>query len=241
MSAFAAVPAVAAAAAVVTLAVSMPVGRRPVLDGAAPPAARRATTRRRLVGITASSAATLVGFGPAALLGVVATACAAAVARRRRRRRQHERALHAGYPHALDLLALSMRAGFSTAAAARLLAGSGPPALRRAFATMVRRIDRGERVGDAAAALADEIGPVAIPLSRALADAERSGLPLGPVLDRLEDEARQQRRRDAESAARRLPVRLTFPLVLCMLPSFVLLAVAPLLATAFSELRVVDA
>ena len=40
----------------------------------------------------------------------------------------------------------------------------------------------------------------------------------------------------AEEAARRLPVQLLFPLVLCVLPAFVLLAVVPLLLAAVPQL-----
>ncbi len=65
----------------------------------------------------------------------------------------------------------------------------------------------------------------------------RDGLPLAPVLDRLTDEASAGRRRQGEAAARRLPVRLSFPLVACTLPSFVLLAIAPAVLGALSTLR----
>ena len=67
--------------------------------------------------------------------------------------------------------------------------------------------------------------------------AVRDGLPLPPVLDRLTDEATTSRRRQGEAAARRLPVRLSFPLVVCTLPSFVLLAIAPAVLGALSTLR----
>ena len=48
---------------------------------------------------------------------------------------------------------------------------------------------------------------------------------------------RAARRRLGEAAARRLPVRLTFPLVTCTLPAFVLLAIAPAVLGALSTLR----
>ena len=43
----------------------------------------------------------------------------------------------------------------------------------------------------------------------------------------------------AEEAARRVPVKLLFPLVLCVLPAFALLTVAPLLAGAHWSLGLV--
>ena len=74
-------------------------------------------------------------------------------------------------------------------------------------------------------------------LVSALGTAVRDGLPLAPVLDRLTDEANAERRRAGEAAARRLPVRLSFPLVACTLPSFVLLAIAPAVLGALSTVR----
>jgi pilus assembly protein TadC len=81
------------------------------------------------------------------------------------------------------------------------------------------------------------LGQIAQPLADALALADRYGTPLPPVIDRLADEARAQRRRNSEAAARQLPVRLAFPLVGCTLPSFVLLTIVPLMAGALSSLR----
>ena len=67
------------------------------------------------------------------------------------------------------------------------------------------------------------------PLVEALADHDRYGTPLGPVLERVSIDSRLRRRRQAEEAARRLPVTLLFPLVLTTLPAFALLTIAPLL------------
>jgi len=74
------------------------------------------------------------------------------------------------------------------------------------------------------------------PLAAALVDAERYGSPVGAALDRLATEARDHARRRAEERARRIPVLLLFPLVLCILPAFGLLTVAPLLAGALDAL-----
>jgi tight adherence protein C len=84
--------------------------------------------------------------------------------------------------------------------------------------------------------LRDEIGPSAGALVDAIAGAERYGLPLAPVLERLADDARAARRRIGEADARRLPFKLSFPLVVCTLPSFVLLAIAPSVLAAISSL-----
>ncbi len=69
-----------------------------------------------------------------------------------------------------------------------------------------------------------------------VASADRHGSPLAPMLESLAHEARSTRRRHHEADARRLPVRLSFPLVTCTLPSFVLLAIAPALIAALSSI-----
>ena len=63
---------------------------------------------------------------------------------------------------------------------------------------------------DALPLLPQRLGPQAAPLTDSLIAADRYGLPLAPVLDRLADEARQHRRRLADASARQLPVRCRF-------------------------------
>ena len=99
------------------------------------------------------------------------------------------------------------------------------------------RCNAGDRFADALRQLRASLGPIAQPLVDSLSAADRYGLPLAPVLERLSFEARQQRRRDTDATARELPVRLAMPLVLCTLPSFVLLAIVPLLLGALSSLH----
>jgi tight adherence protein C len=101
----------------------------------------------------------------------------------------------------------------------------------------VHQLARGRRLADALAALPGVLGPGAQPVAEAIGAADRYGLPLGPVLERLADDARATRRRLAEAHARTLPVRLSFPLVTCTLPSFVLLAIVPAVLGTLSSLR----
>ena len=75
------------------------------------------------------------------------------------------------------------------------------------------------------------------PLVSVLLASERYGTPLLPALDRVAVDARARRRVAADEAARRVPVKLLFPLVLCILPAFALLTVVPLLAGALRSLR----
>ena len=102
---------------------------------------------------------------------------------------------------------------------------------------VARRIAHGDRTADALEGAGENLGESVRPLVKVLCASERYGTPLVPALERLAIEARNDRRRRAEEAARRVPVKLLFPLVLCTLPAFALLTVVPLLVGAFGSLR----
>lgn len=95
----------------------------------------------------------------------------------------------------------------------------------------------GRRLADALGDVPGRAGEATRPLVAALVESDRYGAPLGDALARLAAETRADRRRRAEEAARRVPVKLLFPLVCCVLPAFGLLTVAPLLAGSFTALR----
>jgi tight adherence protein C len=140
-------------------------------------------------------------------------------------------------PDLVELIVIAVRAGATPTSALGVAAPHAPQRLRPVLDDVHHRLRRGQRLADALAAFTDALGPGAAPFVDALATAERYGLPLGPVLDRLADDIRGERRRRVERQARTLPVKLSFPLVVCTLPSFVLLAVVPALLGALSTLR----
>lgn len=137
----------------------------------------------------------------------------------------------------IDLFVLALGAGLNLQLTLTAVARRAPPAWEAALADVVDQVDRGQRIADALDGLPHALGEPARPVVRVLAGAERYGTPLLPALDRLALDARLDRRRRAEEAARRVPVKLLFPLVLCVLPAFGLLTVAPLLAGALQALR----
>jgi len=120
----------------------------------------------------------------------------------------------------------------------RHLAALAPPPFGPAFAEVDRRVGRGQRLADALTALVETAGDPVRPVVGAITSAEHYGAPLAPTLDLLAHEARRDRRRQAEERARTLPVKLCFPLVGCILPAFVLLTIAPLVAGALRSLAV---
>jgi len=197
---------------------------------------RRRVVARVVVGLGAVvatlAAGLVVGVGTAVLgMGV------APRWRALRRTRAAARSVAADLPDTVDLLVALVRAGLTPMQAIAHLAQRAPPSWQPGFAAVDTARTTGERFVDALDALVVTLGPPARPLADALSSAERYGHPLGPVLERLSDEGRAARRRLAETEARHLPVRLSFPLVCCTLPSFVLLTIAPLLAGAFGSLQ----
>lgn len=174
---------------------------------------------------------------PMLMLAFTVTALILRRASAARRLTRTRRQISTDYPDALDLLVLSIRAGYLPAQAIVEITPHLSPPLRAPFAAVAEAMEGGARFADALQQLTAGIGPTAQPLVDSLSAADRYGLPLAPVLERLAFDARQQRRRDADAAARELPVRLAVPLVLCTLPSFVLLAIVPLLLGALSSLH----
>jgi len=155
----------------------------------------------------------------------------------RSRSRQRRRVIAYALPDALDLIVVTIQAGHLPLQALRLLVPSVPVIIGDAFAEVVARVDRGERLRTSLDALGEHLGAPALALASAIAGAAEAGTAVSPALDRLAHDAREYRRRAAEASARELPVRLSFPLVLCTLPSFVLVAIVPLLLGALSSLR----
>ena len=174
--------------------------------------------------------------GPIALAGTIAAAAAWRRLRPLRAARRRRHRIEADLPDTIDLFVLAVRSGLTPRLAVEQLSMRAPRSVRSAFAAVVDRLHRGAPFADALTALDDLLGTPAVALSGLVASADRHGLPLGPILDQLSAESRSSRRRLAEAAARALPVKLSFPLVICTLPSFVLLAIVPAVLAALSSL-----
>ena len=143
-------------------------------------------------------------------------------------------------PDAIDLLVVAVQAGMTIPLAVAAVARRTDGPLGDGLDAVVADVALGRRTADALDDLPARIGAegeAVRPLVATLVSAERYGAPLAATLDRLADDARRQRRRRAEERARRLPVKLLFPLVCCILPAFGLLTVAPLVASAVRSLR----
>ena len=192
--------------------------------------------RARRVGAALTVAACAAAAFPvaAAPAGLLAWALPAVLARRDHRRRLA--AIAADLPDVVDLLVLAVGAGLTVRLAVQAVARRSPGPLGAELGRAVEEADLGRRLADALDDLPGRAGEATRPVVAALIASERYGAPLAASLERLAHEVRADRRRRAEEAARKVPVKLLFPLVSCTLPAFGLLTVAPLSASAVRSL-----
>ena len=211
----------------------------PVDAGAAGEPGRAAAADRsaRAVGLAAVAAVAALVVAP--LAAPVAAAAGWAVPRHRARAAGRRRlaAFEADLPETVDLLVLAVGAGCNVPLALAGAGRRGVGPLAAELRRMCAEVANGRRLADALDDLPAVAGEPTRALAGVLARGERYGTPVLPALHRLADEVRLQRQRRAEAAARRVPVALLFPLVVCVLPAFALLTVAPLIAGALRELR----
>jgi tight adherence protein C len=167
----------------------------------------------------------------------LACALAAPVLATRSAHRRYDAALVDQLPDVVDLLSLTTAAGLPVTAALAAIADRPGGPLGAAMGRAAAHIAAGGRLADALTHIS-KVGAQARPLVDALAHHDRYGSPLQPALERVAIEARARRRRQAEEAARRLPVTLLFPMLLTTFPAFVALTVVPLLAGSLGSLSI---
>ncbi len=153
----------------------------------------------------------------------------------RRRARTLDAARAGELPVVLDLLGVAVGAGCTPYLAVEVAAEWSPPVVSASLVAALRACALGASF-EAALDTAACATPALRPLVDALLSSDRLGAPAGPVLARLAAEERTALRQRAEAHARRVPVRLLFPLVFLVLPAFVLLTVVPGLAAGLGHL-----
>jgi Flp pilus assembly protein TadB len=172
-----------------------------------------------------------VALGVAAAVVVNRLVAGAEPAERRRERA----AVRADLPLLVLFLASALRAGAATSSAVRQAAAALPGPGAERLLVAADRLAMGvapDRVWSELATDA-ELGAV----GRALARAERTGAPVAAVVERLADDLADAGRAEVEDRARAVGVRAAVPLGVCLLPSFLLLGIVPLVASLVAGLR----
>ena len=131
-------------------------------------------------------------------------------------------------PDMLDQLTISVEAGLGFEAALSRMVAADENALTTEFAQMLRDVRLGTSRGDALTDLADRTQADDVrTMVLSLRQAETLGVPLARSLRTLSGEMRDKRRLRAEEKANQLPVKLIFPLGLCILPAMFIVLLGP--------------
>ena len=134
-------------------------------------------------------------------------------------------ALTNGFPDALDLILIAVEAGLGLEAALDRVAremASSHPLVAQLLATATLRLRAGATREEALWQMAHEAGIDEIrSFSTLLIQSDKLGSSIGATLRVYAAEMRERRRMRAEEKAHRLPVLLSIPLVVCMLPTMI--------------------
>jgi len=131
-------------------------------------------------------------------------------------------------PDAMDLLTLSVEAGLGFEAAVAQVANTLPGAVAREFSRMLHEMQMGQRRADALRALGSRTTVIELrTIATSLLQATELGIPIADVLREQAREMRIKRRQNAEAAAAKVPVKVVFPLVLCLLPALFVVVIGP--------------
>jgi Flp pilus assembly protein TadB len=148
-----------------------------------------------------------------------------------RRRRE---AAEGELPGMAHLLATALESGSDVAESLRLVCEALPGPAADLLVAVPARLSLGMPPDQAwEAVLADA---ALAPLGRAMVRAHRSGSPVTHEVSRLADELDRRLRLQVEERARAVGVKAAVPLGLCLLPSFLLIGVVPLVAALLGSL-----
>ena len=140
-------------------------------------------------------------------------------------------------PEFIDQLIVLLRAGYTPANALAQIEPWLPSPMNAFVAEVNALVGCGVRFASAVVELRSRLGPPAFPIVDALIQLDLDGTSATTILDRLSGEAHSQRRLRTEAKARELPIRLIFPMVCCVFPSFIILTIVPMLAGTLTGLR----
>jgi Flp pilus assembly protein TadB len=171
---------------------------------------------------------------PAALLAGWLTWRLVARAEPPAQRRRRE-AVARDLPGLVHLLATALESGCDVGQAVRLVCDVLPGPAADALSPVPARLVLGVDPGEAWRPVLDDSSLA--PLGRAMVRAERSGSSVTGEVARLAEELGEQARLRVEERARTVGVKAAVPLGVCLLPSFVLIGIVPLVVGLLSSLH----
>jgi tight adherence protein C len=141
---------------------------------------------------------------------------------------KRQEVLRRGLADALDMLTVCVEAGQGFDASILHVARSIEGPVAGEFARVLAEIQIGKSRGDAFTSLASRTKvPEIRTFVTALVQADRLGLPIGNVLREQSKQMRLIRRQRAEEKAQKVPIKILFPMLLCIFPALFIVIIGP--------------
>lgn len=188
------------------------------------------------IGVAAVVGAALAPWSPV-VAGVSMAALVGAGVWRQGRRRRRDSVREAEQVVALlQVVAVTVVAGGTLRGAIEALWSSFDGPLGARLARAHTHLEAGATIEEAVDALTVGMAADHVALFDRIRGAESAGAPVGALVRSAADRLATRRRHDAEIRARRLPVLMLLPLVCCVLPAFVVLAIVPMVVSGLPSL-----
>jgi tight adherence protein C len=131
-------------------------------------------------------------------------------------------------PDAIDLMTISVESGLAFDAAVQQVARNTDGPLADEFSRVLREMQIGKGRADALRSLADRTNVDDLKsFVTAMVQADSFGIPIANVLRIQSHEMRTKRRQRAEEKAQKVPVKITVPLIFCILPCLFIAVMGP--------------
>ncbi|MCW2816362.1 MAG: Bacterial type secretion system protein domain protein [Nocardioides sp.] len=131
-------------------------------------------------------------------------------------------------PDAVDLLTISVESGLGFDAACQQVSRNTEGPLSEEFARMLAEMQIGQTRSAALRGMAERCNvPDVKTFVGAMVQADAFGIPIGGVLRVQSSEMRVKRRQRAETKAQQVPVKITVPLIFCILPCLFVAVMGP--------------
>jgi len=154
--------------------------------------------------------------------------------------RKHERSeeIQRGLADAIDLMTISVESGLGFDAAVQQVARNTEGPLAEEFARVLREMQIGKGRAEALRALADRTSVADLKtFVSAMVQADSFGIPIAQVLRIQSSEMRVKRRQRAETKAQQVPVKITVPLIFCILPCLFVAVLGPAALTIMDSFK----
>lgn len=133
---------------------------------------------------------------------------------------------------AVDLMTISVESGLGFDAAVQQVARNTEGPLAEEFSRMLREMQIGQGRGEALRNMADRTDDADLrSFTSAMVQADVLGIPVAQVLRVQSKEMRIKRRQYAETKAQQVPVKITVPLIFCILPCLFMAVMGPAVIT----------